>query len=410
MPALDYNPKAAISCGLDLTHLAGHILYQKVWHGGVSASVVASAGFGDCEDIYDLLHAQGSHDIRTLAAALNNATASGEPIPEGFAAYVNASDRVEISYPHPFSIRAAVGNPYGLDTLDVEAQLRDGVYVARAVGDWTRGTFLNPSYPNEILSFWITYSGSEYLAYMDGGRYQGVIQSLRDWSLSDTLTGEGSASLTGLEGRSAGSYGTRWILSDTGYVEYWTDLTEISITWASTELRDVLGYTGSEPLNPVADSGGYSVMRATYRPHGLLWLNRPVEYVEPRVRGTRRLAEATDGRVDTTHLATRRGWLMRFSIQGLASTEDATAEALDGFFAYLWKAKHFTLYQNTAEPRKAAARRDGYSLELCGEDNYRVGRIRLVLDPGIEVADFTLEDPRIRLRYFMELSGNEYIP
>ena len=415
MPSNDYSPLGKLSCGFDLSHVASLELYRTA---GDEATVYAPGEFGAFADIHDLLSGLGSEDSRTLTGALNTAREVAELAGE-FTAYITgngsgstsglyAEDRVAIRYSAPFSVRAAsANNPFGFDTADTVAIASGTEYVAVAPRDWTRGIIRGGS--DTILT--LTVGATEANAFVDS-IYQNIPTMLRTWDLGDTLSGSGALSLTALENLGVWVNDTdvtaRWILNAEGFVEYWRSSTRGALEWINADLRKFLGFTGLEL--DVNATGGMTYTRGTYRPHGMLWLARPIEYLEPKIRGKRRVAEAADGHTDTAHLSTRKGWILRFVVRGLAATEDSTVEALDGFLAYMWKAPHLTIYQNVNEVRRATRASEGYSLEVCGEDNYRVGRVRIVLDADKQDQEFSLEDPRVRLRYFMELTGNEYVP
>jgi hypothetical protein len=149
-------------------------------------------------------------------------------------------------------------------------------------------------------------------------------------------------------------------------------------------------------------------LTATHAPQGLLWLDRPIEYFEPEIKAARNVQELSDARFEQAHISTVHGWRLRFAVSGLAATVDRLMDAEENFFDLLWRSEFFTVFLNTLEKRIAVREKVGYSIEVCGQDDKRMGCHRLVLDPGVNGMPFNLEDPEIRARYFLELLGWNY--
>jgi hypothetical protein len=400
MPANNYAPIGMLSLQFNLTELAS----QPLWSDG-AGTVNAPAGFDRFEDIHDFLHGNCSATGRDLAALLNTALAVGE-LPGAFTAFIDTNDHVAVSYSEgAFSLRAESGdNPYGFSQVDYASSIYNGAHTVRAPNPWRRGVFGYTG--GDFGTLEITIGATTVSAFDDVGNHQGVIQRLRAATLSDTLAGATTTNLTAIANGEGG--GDRFLLNDSGRVEFWRSGSgRGDLVWESDALRDFLGFTGHEAATVV---GASLRLVATFPPLATLWINRPIEYVEPRVRGVKRQAEASDGRTESAHLLTRKGFDIRFAVTGIADNEDRTAEALDGFFGLFFRAEHFTVYQNVNEPRRAVSNRGAYDLETTPEDNYRVGRLRLTPDAGISEFGFDLEDPQIRLRYFFDLRGWNWIP
>lgn len=393
MPALNYSPNGMLSLQFSLAELAG----ADLWSDSLG-TVAAPSTFDKFADIFDLLHGNCSVTGRDLAALLNTALTVNE-LPGTFTAFIRPNDLIAVSYSEgAFSFRAtSATNPYGFDTDSVESSEYEGAQTVTAARYFSFGNFDG----GDVGTFEITIGADTATAFDDAGKHQGVIQRVRPAGLTDRLAGA-ATNLTALAGGA-----DRFLLNDAGKVEFWrSGSARGALTWESDLLRDFLGFTGYEAASTV---DGYLRLVATHAPKATLFLNRPIEFIEPRVRGLRRASEASDGHVESAHLLTRRGWDLRFAVTGIADTEDKTAEALDGFFMLLWKAEHFSVYQNAQEPRVAVSNRELFGIDKTPEDNYRVGRLRLVLDQNVNEIAFDLEDVQIRLRYFFELRGWDWI-
>lgn len=391
MPALDYTPTGALGLSFKLTELAGEDLYSDD-----SGTVTAPSGFDAFKNIRDLCHNHAALSGKDLSS-LCNAALAAEPLAGTITVSIDSSDKVSFSYDGgSFSVKASsASNPWGLTTSYTVATVTGGVGVAAAPNNWTRGTFTggNGQIVIKVGTHIMTVS-------LDSGTHQGVIESIRDSSVDDGLTGAVTTNLSTVD------TAARFLLNDSGYVEIWRDNARGDLVWISSQLQDLLGFTGDETAT---DTGTDLVLVASEHPRMMLWIDRPIEYVEPLARGTRRQSKASDGRREIAHLLTERGWTIRFSTLGLASNGDQTADALDSFFLYLWEAEYVTVYQNIYEPRLAAPSRSGYSVELCGEDDYRVGALQLVLDESYTDAAFTPEEPSYRYKYYFEFFGWEWV-
>lgn len=389
MPAKNTNPKGAVQLSFSLAHLANEPLYTDS-NGDVSApSSWLTTVF---EDVNDLLNGKASDPSRTLAGVVNNAlVALG--VPGSFTASITNGDKVRLTYSlGAFSLRALnAANPFGFSTTLTASS---GGSVTAPV-DFSRGTF-----NHSVASLEITIGITTVTAFFDVGTHAGVLYALRSQTLEDSLTGCAD-SLMANDGRTT----TRFFLNNDGLVEIWRDSTYGALYWLSTELRDILGFTGAEVQH---SSGGSVYVRASYPPRFLIWINGPIEYAESFARAIRSSAEASDGRREIKHIRTDIGWEFRFFVTGIMSNEDKRAELIDNFWRYYFQAASFTVYQDVNEIRRAVALRDGYDLAKCGELNYRVGTIRLV---DSETGEFTAspEDPTYVYRYYMALKGWEYV-
>lgn len=384
MPARNYSPIAYLSCSFSLAQLAGEDLYTDD-----SGTVTAGAGFGTFRNLRDLLNGYGSPALRTVKGVCDTALTVGG-LPGSFQVAITDSDRIRWTYSGgAFQLKAlSASNPFGLSTSYVAAVAGK----VTAAADWTRG---NVDLADCTLR--IKVGSTETDAFFDEGQAQDVLTLIRGWA-ADALCTAPAHNLTATDGR----LDVRFVLSDAGKVQCWRSASYGDLTWESEELATFLGFRGDETAEIVGSS---QVLEATDSPLTVLWLNRPIEYCEPKIRSNRSVVRNSAGASQVTHTSTIKGWNVRVCVTGIGSTEDQTDAAWDGFFPYLLKADSFSVFQDAGEPRIAVSRRNVYSAVQTPEDNYRTGVLDLVLDDQAQEYGFDLEDPQVRLRYYFDLPG-----
>lgn len=401
-----------------VSHFAGQVLFNRG-----TTEITAPSSWDRFPCLLDLLNGQGSNpNILTipgesLAESIKYYGETATPaIVDTWHAGITSEDKVYITAAAtPFRIRHKWGpDVLGIgadwvDSHDFPSFLFEGTWSIIAPNDWIRGEFLSGSDPgNGLIGYEIDdNNGAAFNIYPPLGRMPGVLEWVREQAEADALSNAATANVSYLDQQTGPFPGVRWFLSDAGKVTVIRPYFVYSIEWTNTEFRDWLGFSGNEAETP--DGTGCFAMEADNYAQGLLWLDRPIEYFEPEIRSTRIASELSDGRFEQAHISTVKGWRLRFAITGLASSVDRLMNAQEDFFAYLWRSEFFTVFLNTQERRLARRGRDGYSREITGEDDYRMGIHRLVLDPGISSASFNLEDPSVRSRYFLELIGWNWV-
>lgn len=325
-----------------------------------------------------------------------------------FTAGIDSEDRIYIeSETAAFSVKAICGDVLGFTDQWTDSEVIGTRRRVTAPNDWIRGSFLCGNDPGSgLIEYRIRYGAGnqEFTFFPPLGTMPGVLEWVRPNDLTDSLANANASNLTALDRNAGPHVTTRWFLNSEGKVvcsrPYFVD----DLEWLSTEFRDWLGFTGDETaVNQNAT--GHWLLTATHAPQGLLWLDRPIEGFEPEISATRQGQKLSDSRFEQSHITTTHGWRLRFAVTGLASNVDRLLDAQENFFGYLWRSEFFTVYLNVDEKRIAVREKTGYSPEVTGQDDRRMGCHRLVLDLGINGMGFALEDPEVRSRYFLELLG-----
>lgn len=416
MPTLLTDIIAALCTEQLVSQFAGVDLFQR----GTN-TVTGPSTWDRFPTIHDLLNGIGSlpyldgtpADLAAedLGSTITEAAANADPtITEAFTAGIDADDRVYIeSIVEGFSIKATYGDILGFESTYTASVVVGDRHRVTAPNDYTRGQFLCGNDPGSgLIQYTVKYGAAEQLftVFPPPGRHAGVLEWVRTQDQSDLLSNAVGTNLSYLDRNAGPHVNTRWFLNDSGKVCNSAPSYVDFVEWLSTDFRDWLGFRGDE--TPVADGTGHFTLTATDYPQGLIWLDRPIEYFEPAIQAARNVQALSDARFEQAHISTVHGWRLRFAITGLAATVDRLMDAEENFFEYLWRSEYFTVYLNTLEKRMAVREKAGYSIEVTGQDDKRMGAHRLVLDPGIAAAAFDLEDPEIRMRYFLELLGWNY--
>lgn len=409
MPAYDYNPNAMLAVQQMVSDFAGQDIYRR-------NDITITAPLWDrFRDIHSLLHGMCSPNASHLRTLQREVQIAGQllGIAGVFTVGLTFDDHVYISNDTvPFGIKAThvlggddTANVFGYSNSRQLASAYGDSYRCKAPRNWVRGPY---DYRQaELTLSKADNSGSIVLDTAVGIR-QSVVTHIRGVTPPDILTETYAQSLMHLDITAADGAGAddqiMWYLGSDGKVV--TTWKVGDFTWMHSGFAEWLGYTTSEA---VIDLGNYKMLKATNYPKGIIWLDRPIEYLEPIVRGVRYSNEASDGTEESTHAMTRMGWKLKLSFDGIASTRDKLAHALKDFFAWLWMSEYFTVYSNVNELRRGGLIKDGYSTAVCGEDDYRVGTIVLNLDPAFNQFEFDPEDTQVRAQYILDLKGWEWV-
>lgn len=387
-----------------------------------AVTVTAPSTWDRFPTIHDLLNGIGALPLydgtpadlvgESLAATVTQYAADDTPsIVDTFTAGIDADDRVYLeSGLAAFSVKALYGDILGFETTYTDSVVIGTRRRVTAPNNFTRGQFLCGSDPGSgLISYRVKYGATnqEFDFFPPLGRYPGVLEWVREQSESDRLGNANLVNLSYIDRQAGPHVTTRWFLNASGKVCNSYPSFVDPLVWLSTEFRDWLGFRGDE--TPVADGTGHYTLTATDSPKGVLWLDRPIEYFEPEIQAAKNTQPLSDGRFEQAHISTIHGWRLRFAITGLAATVDRLMDAEENFFDLLWRSEYFTVFLNVNEKRMAVREKVGYSIEVSGQDDKRMGAHRLVLDPAIASAAFGLEDPEVRLRYFLELLGWNYV-
>lgn len=178
----------------------------------------------------------------------------------------------------------------------------------------------------------------------------------------------------------------RWGVDSTGRVyTSWFTGTTVLPTWQSTTFRDRLGFTGAESTST---SGSFTYLTATYPMPGLLFTSRPALRLHRWRRTTDHVVELTDGDVVGTHIATERGWDVRFRVDTIAAVTDLEEHFEEHFLSYVPPGGGVNVYPGGwFEPRRyrsarAAGSADPYTVLYSAEGEPPRARLRMKRDGG----------------------------
>lgn len=416
MPVRNYIPKAMLSQEVDVSEFAGTTLFT---YGG-GDEVNAPADWSKFASIFELL-GYGVPEGYTLEDELNTADASFE-----WAVTIGAhTDHVRIEAIKDFyvyGIHSSISNDGAVfgeaDSIDRHATLTAGVYWVEFTYEWHHGVIdLVREVGVSTLTFRDGALNTVLAWYPEPGHYQGALTLLRT-GRNDDLLGLMEAASVGVEHRFI--YGTQ-VQSEAygadprynlefypGRVVFETDAD--ALAWGNTAFRDALGFTGDEVSTelPGYFGGSRYAFVATYPPKWAVYLNRAIPQYTPVSKvNAGPLTITNGGHTERTTFSTQRHWDFSIQVAGALTSEDQLFPFIE-WFERNYRVRFMDLMPDAMEQRLAQGVRSGYSLTHTGEDDYRVGVIRLVLTTGQEELAHESVEPFRRRAYAYSLTGIEY--
>src|SRR3990167_6684278 len=436
MPAHDYTQIGMLCTQQFMSTFAGAQLWKRVI-GGVDRVVTAPATWGNFTDIHHLLHgmgavpAVGSNQAFDLAALIEFYSDLAGIEDYGWEVSLTTQDliRIDNSVDIPFKVKKYGYQPwFGFGASYTDSFTAGAETYVIAPNDYKRGVIPVTSTDDDGGKVGLTIEVSTvggpvtFDVILPSRYYQGALEVVRLMAQGDALAENSQDNLTYLDNDDAIAAGSTWVLGDSGdeagkvVVTYSINLPSGNIQWLSTTFRDWLGFDGTEAPIEVLPPGGIGAgdptnykLVASHPPQGILWLDRAIEYLEPHLEAVRFWEVCADGREKSAHVLTREGWNLRVSIAGLSSTVDRLMFAHEDFFKYFWRSEFFTVYNNVNERRVGARVKSKYSLAVTGEDDYRVGTIRLTPDASFRKLQFDPDKPGFRHQYFLDIPAWKYV-
>jgi hypothetical protein len=184
-----------------------------------------------------------------------------------------------------------------------------------------------------------------------------------------------------------------WYVNDSGYVEcaYLTALGHI--TWSSTTMRDMLGFTGNE--TPVTYDTTYSLLTSTHKASGVLIPSRPYQGHHLRVQNLSESRRKISGGYSSNYIGTYVTSVLSFDLDALLDLVDDYQHFIHRWLTHCSSGERVNFYQGWGDSRRSL-RTDqivgtqlAYDSLYSSEDNGEYGRIR----GSLVTAEFNLAYP-----------------
>jgi hypothetical protein len=266
--------------------------------------------------------------------------------------------------------------------------------VITAPNDWTRG-FLSLS----DVTYRIDEVGSS-----DNFNFPLLLSDIQDVSVFIRGHDEGDAddfglsSLQELDNTAQARTDITWTITDEGFTRCYYPTSKGDVSWTSTTLRDLLGFTGNE--TPVVD-GTFSRVTSTHKNAGVLLPSRPYQSHHLKVENVGQSRRKIGGGYVSNFIGSYVTSSLAFDLDALLDESDDYRHFTERFVPLVGPGERINFYQGWGDSRRAlrtaqvVGSQEAYDLLYTSEDNGDQGRVR----GSLVSSDFDLAYPtRLRRR------------
>ena len=387
MPLNNPAPQFGLLTNFDMTGQSGVTVFSRSGGSSVALPTYAS-GEGLYEDVLFFLNGRGSN---TAFKAASQLTGFGS----GWAITIDENDKIKITASVDFELtKTGTDDPLGFGSSTVGASLVGSDYVLIAANDWTRGLIDLDNVTYRIDE--VPGSGTFNFPSVKSD-IQDVTTFIRDYAQGDSDS-FGLSSLQALDNSAQGSTNITWSITNSGFTQCHYETSKGDITWSSTAIRDLLGFTGQEAA--VVD-GSHSRLTSTHKNQSVLIPSRPYQSHHLRVENIAQNRRKIGGGYVSNFIGSYVASVLRFDLDALLDQVDDYRHFTDKFLPLVGPGERINFYQGWGDSRRALITADivgtqaAYDLLFTSEDNGSQGRVR----GSLTVADYDLSYPtRLRRR------------
>jgi len=370
MPLNQVAPDFALLSSLDMRTYSATTIFTR---GSTTVSMPTfSAGEGVYEDLLFFLNGRYSSDTLNADAQLADYADFGT----GWTMAINSDDKITIQSDTEFDIISQGTLDFlGFGSSTVASSLVGSVYVATAPNDWTRGLI-----DLTQVNYRITETGGS-----GGFNIPAIKQDLQDvtvWLRSSTTSDSdsfGLSSLESLDNTALSSETITWTLTDEGFVQCHYTNTQGDISWNSTEIRDLLGFTGDE--DPVVD-GAESRLTASKHSKTVLFPTRPIQSQHSNVENVAQFRRFIGGGYASNFVGSYVTTLLNFDLDAQLDSKDDYRHFANQFARFISPGERINFYQCWGDSRRSlrddqiTSSQSAYDLLFTSEVNGERGRLR----------------------------------
>ena len=392
MPLNNPAPQFALLTAFDVRGLSGATIFTR----GSPATTVAlptySAGQGVYEDALFFLNNRESESAIEGTSQLQSDATFGTG--SSWSITIDSNDKITITANVDFEVTSTgSSDPLGFGSSTVGAVSVGSDYVATAPNDWTRGMIAL-----DVVNYRIDeVGGSDTFNFpQDKPDIQDVTTFLRssesdadDFSLS---------SLTSIDNAAMSETEISWTITDTGFTQCHYPTSAGDITWSSTTLRDLLGFTGGE--SPVT-IGAFKRLTSTHKNAGVLIPSRPYQSHHLKVENLGQSRRKIGGGYVSNFIGSYVIGSLAFDLDALLDESDDYRHFTNRFLPLVGPGERINFYQSWGDSRRAlrtaqvVGTQAAFDLLFTSEDNGDLGRVR----GSLITADYDLAYPtRLRRR------------
>ena len=388
MPLNNPAPQFGLLTSFDMTGQSGVTVFSRSGGSSVALPTYAS-GEGLYEDVLFFLNGRGSD---TAFKAASQLTGFGS----GWTITIDENDKIKITASVDFELtKTGTDDPLGFGSSTVGASLVGSDYVLIAANDWTRGLIDLDNVTYRIDE--VGGGGGTFNFPSVKSDVQDITTFIRDYSQSDE-DDFSLSSLQALDNSAQGSTNITWSITNSGFTQCHYETSKGDITWSSTAIRDLLGFTGQEAA--VVD-GSHSRLTSTHKNQSVLIPSRPYQSHHLRVENVGQNRRKIGGGYVSNFIGSYVTSVLSFDLDALLDQVDDYRHFTDKFLPLAGPGERINFYQGWGDSRRALITSDivgsqaAYDLLFTSEDNGNQGRVR----GSLTVADYDLSYPtRLRRR------------
>jgi hypothetical protein len=374
MPLNNPAPQFALLTEYDMRAYSGVEVFTRSGGSPVDLEVFTS-GQGVYEDLLFFLNRRCTDPNLTWTLQADNVNTFGT----SWTVSLNDNDKITITSDVDFEIvNQGSSDVLGIGSSTLNATLVGSDYVVTAPNDWIRSeiNLANVSYRVDEVGGANNFQFPAVNTYL-----QDVTVGLRNKStINDADAFASLASLEELDRAAQGASGITWFIDSTGRVNcsYLTSLGDVS--WTSLEIRNMLGFTGSEV--PAVYDVSYSLLTATHKAVGCLIPTRPYQSHHLRAQNVGQSRRLIGGGYTANYIGTYTTSVLRFDLDALLDSTDDYQHFINRWLPYCSQGERVNFYQGWGDSRRQLATasvnssQPAYDSLYTSEDNGAYGRIR----------------------------------
>ena len=369
MPGNLVAPNFALMTSLDMRSYSGVDIFTR--NSTARTMPTFSTGEGIFEDLLFFLNNRESSSIVSAEGQFTVATFGST-----WEMSINEDDRVTITSDVDFEITSTGTNDslgFGASTVSASAVGSD--YIATAPNDWVRGLVVL-----DDMSYRIDEVGGSSNTF----NIPAIVPDVQDVTTfirssesdSDDLN---STSLQIIDSTNASAADLTWNLNNSGFVTCHYRTSEGDLTWDSTGIRDLLGFTGNE--TPVVD-GVYSRLTASQYSDAVLFPSRPLQAYHSRLENVGQFRRKIGGGYASNHVGSYVTSIISFDLDARLDQKDDYQRFINRFLPLVGGGERINLYQDFGDSRRSLridqvkGNQLNYDLLYTSEENGERGRLR----------------------------------
>jgi len=375
MPLNNPSPQFGLLTEYDMRAYSGVEVFDRSGGSAVSLEAYNSAGVGHgiFEDLIFFLNRRTSPADQMWQGQADLVNTFGT----SWSVTINEDDKVIVVSDADFEIRSTgTVDALGFGSDVVSAVLTGFGYVATAPNDWARGSLdlADVVYTIDEVSGSSTFNFPAVDIHM-----QDVTVGMRNSSTINDADGfTNLASLEELDRAANTGYFITWFIDDSGRVNCSYVSGAGDISWSSTEIRDLLGFTGNE--TPVGTT--HKLLTATYKASGVLIPSRPYQSHHLREENVAQARRLIGGGYTSNYVGTYVTSVLRFDLDALLDSSDDYRHFVDHWVPFCSPGERVNFYQGWGDSRRSLptasvnGSQAAYDTLYTSEDNGEYGRVR----------------------------------